>query len=84
MKVSTDKLGQYIIGFVVLFFTAYLDYSVLLGRDLFTAIPLKPVVPAEMVGRILGWFEGGSAMYLAWLWGTTKNSQDKDIKPPAP
>lgn len=72
---SVENLGRYIVGIMVLMYTGYIEYSILMGRDLIFGHPVQPSVPPEMVGRILGWFEASTALFLAWLFQSTKSSQ---------
>lgn len=77
MRVGPD-FGRYAIGIVLVLVCAFLEYSVLSGRDPISGLPFVPSVPAEMVGRIIGFWEAGTLMFFAWLYQTSKNSGAKD------
>ncbi len=76
MRLPTfENFGRYFIGVLLLVACFFLEYCVMAGRNPFNGTPFVPSVPAELVGRIIGCWESGTLMFWAWLYQSTKSSQ---------
>lgn len=56
----------------------HINWPMITGYTLWTHLKVQPAVSSEMVGRILGYVDSAFLMYLAWLYQTSRSSQDKN------
>lgn len=60
-----------VIGFALIAIWGFINYKILSGA-------FHPTIAPEMVGRILGYIDTATLMFLTYLYGTTRTSQAKD------
>lgn len=70
--------GPYIVGVCLLLIWFAFNYTAILGVAPITGRAMNPQVPPELVGRILGYIDSACLMFLAWVFGTTRSSSNKD------